>query len=250
MTEKKLNMFECEVELPSCGRFYGDLLPEGKVTLKPISVNEEKYLVGARNRLAAADKILERCIVSPCIPLSDMLMTDKFYLLLNLRSLTYGPKYAFTLTCKSCQEEFKHSIELPTGLVVRRATPASVEPFDVKMPNTDDVLQLRFLRGSDETEIEMYAKQLPATKEDEGDVTYAYRLSRHVVSINGQSLDALQRLSYVEKLFGRDSLAIRSALDERQTGADLNLQAACTSCRKANSYALPFTAEFFPSRLA
>lgn len=134
MDDSKLCRFSREVTVPSKGKFYGDALPDGKVVIKPISVMEEKYLVSARNRLATADKILERCITSKCIPLSQMLMTDKFYLLLNLRAITYGTAYSFSLVCKSCEAEFKHSIELPDGLVVRSATDASTEPFEVKLP--------------------------------------------------------------------------------------------------------------------
>jgi hypothetical protein len=252
MSESKVSQYEKEVDLPSRGLFYAGKMPGGRVTIKPISVMEEKYLVAARNRLAAADKILERCIIGACVTLPQMLMTDKFYLLLNLRAITYGPTYGFKLECKSCGAEFKHSIELPQGLVVRSATDQAVEPFDVKLPFSGDTVSLRFLRGYDETEIEAYGRQLPATKEDEGDVTYAYRLSRHIVKINGEELDPVQRLSYIESAHGGDSLAIRSALDDRQTGADLELTATCTvaSCRKTNTYQLPFTAEFFPSRLA
>ena len=179
----KTNPFEKEVTLPSRGKFYGGKLPGGSVTLRPIKVAEEKLLAGSGNKMALADKVLQRCILSPCIPLRDMILTDKFYLLLVLRNISYGPEYQFQVKCSTCSTQFKRSITLPEGLGLKMAVDTDMEPFDVTLPQSAKVVSLRFMRGSDEEETEAFIKGLPAAKSDEGDPAYEFKLSRYIVRI-------------------------------------------------------------------
>ena len=107
--KSEINPYQIDVILPSRGRFYGDRLPDGKVTIRPMTVKEEKLLAGGGNKLSLADKVLERCMISNTMPLKDMILTDKFFLLLNLRAISYGPEYTFELRC-GCEFKFKKTI--------------------------------------------------------------------------------------------------------------------------------------------
>jgi len=244
---EKTSPYSKEVVLPSKGMFYGDKLPGGKITIRPIKVSEEKLIAGGGNRLQLADKVLQKCIESQCLPVNELLLTDKFYLLLCLRSISYGPEYSFKIKCASCDMEFVHSITLPEGLCLKSATKNDVEPFDVKLPVCGKTVSLRFLRGTDEEEIENYVKQLPSQKSDDGDSSYAFRLSRFISKIDGQDTGVLEKLSFCEELIGMDSLAIRKGVAQHETGPVMTIKAKCPSCRAEIQTDLPFTNEFFPS---
>lgn len=242
--------YAIEVTLPSKGKFYDGKIPEGKVRLRPITVEEEKLFLATGRRSDIADRVLARCIESPLIILSDMLMTDKFYLLLTLRALSYGQDYAFKLVCPSCSTEFNHTLRLPEGLKLKVADDTDIEPFEVKLPLSGKTLQLRHLRGYDETEIDNYLKQLPNVNTADGDPAYAFRLSRFIVSIDNDVLDTLQKLQFCETMLGRDSLAMRNAIQTHETGPDLTLEVNCPSCRRSIRSSLPMTNEFFPASVS
>lgn len=242
--------YAIDVDLPSRGRFYGDAMPGGKVRIRPISVKEEKIFTSSRNQMDVADDVLRKCIVGKCIPLRDMLMTDKFYLLLNLRAISYGSDYSFRLKCSSCANEFVHKVVLPTGLRLKVATEADVEPFELKLPVSGKSLGLRFLRGSDEKEIINYVRQLPATDADDGDPGYVYRLSRFIATIDGEDVPSIEKMKFVEEMIGKDSFALRQAMVEHECGAELSLTVTCSVCRQQMATSLPLTDEFFPSSVS
>jgi len=241
---------QVDVELPSLGKFYDGRLPEGKVTIRPIKVSEEKLLAGGGSRMKLVDKVLERCMLTKTLPLRDMLISDKFWLMLNLRSISYGGDYMFMLKCNNCSMEFRHSITLPTGLQLKRATDSDKEPFDVKLPIANKTVSLRFLRGVDEEEIERYLKQLPRNATDEGDPAYVYRLSRFIVKVDGKELDPLEKMNFCDGLIGQDSLAIRRAIAENETGPILTIRTQCPGCKADVETSLPLTNEFFPASVA
>jgi len=243
--------YDKEVVLPSKGMFYDGVLSDGRVTLRPVSVQEEKLLAGnAGNRLELADKVLQKCIVSKCLPLSDLLMTDKFYLLLVLRSISYGTEYGFTLACGSCKFEFQHSVKLPEGLQLKVATEGDVEPFEVTLPACKKKVSLRFLRGYDEEEIENFVKTLPDAGKDDGDPGYPFRLSRFIDKIEGEDVDPIEKLQFCEKLIGMDSMKIRHSIAERETGPILTVSAKCPNCQTPVRSILPLTNDFFPTPTA
>ena len=247
--EKEENSFATEVNLPSKGKFYENGTPS-RVTLRPITVKEEKLLMGKGNRMALADKILAKCITSECIPLKNLLMTDKFFLLLNLRAVSYGPEYSFSMKCSDCDFEFRHTIALPEGLQLKVASKDDTEPFDVKLPVCGKTASLRFLRGYDEEEIENYIRTLPDAGAEEGDPGYVFRMGRFIAKIDDKEIDVLEKLSFCENLTGRDSLAIRQAIAKHETGAILSIKTKCPSCQAEIRSTLPLTSEFFPSGVA
>ncbi len=246
--EKTGSPWEKELTLPSKGQFYNGKLPGGKVTLRPISVQEEKLLAGnAGNRLELCDKVLQKCVVSECLPLTDLLMTDKFYMLLVLRSISYGAEYGFTLSCSNCKFEFQHSVSLPEGLQLKVATKDDKEPFEVELPACKKKVTLRFLRGFDETEVENFVKQMDNAGKEEGDPGYAFRLSRFIDKIDGKEVDAIEKLKFCENMIGMDSLKIRHTIAEKETGPILTVSAKCPNCQSPIRTILPLTTDFFPT---
>jgi len=242
--EPQFSPFSIEVTLPSRGRFYGADLPGGKVRVRPMTVAEESLFGGKGNASQVAEKILSRCIESKCIPLKKLLITDKYYLLLTLRSLTYGTDYAHTIKCQ-CGKEYVHSLKVPDDLRQKMSTPDDVEPFDVELPMCKKTVSLRFLRTEDEEQTEVYLAQLGSVNPDDGDPGYAYRLALHITAVDKKEMALLDRLHLCESMHGRDSQALRRAISEKEPGIDLTINATCPVCRSLTEALLPLTREFF-----
>ncbi len=241
---ENLHPFEEKVIVPSKGMFYGGKLPGGVVRIRPISVKEEKLLVNAQDKLSAIDLVLDRCLLTRTLPLNEYLVTDKFFLFLNVRTISYGPDYQFMVKCSGCGNSFRHQVILPQGLRLKVPTDDSVEPFDVFLPMCKKTVSIRFLRGKDETEIRAFAKQ---TKRPDGDPTYSYSLAKSIVSVDKKEMNPVELLEFVENLYGRDSLAIRNALEKNQSGIDLEIDAECPTCLERFKTPIEFSTEFFRS---
>jgi len=241
---KARSPYSVEVTLPSKGKFYGNALPAGKIWIRPITVSEEKLFASNSNAAEVADRVLARCIESECVPLKDMLLTDKYYLLLTLRSLSYGSEYPHKIKC-SCGKEYVHKMTVPDGLMLKMATEDDVEPFEVDLLMAKKKVALRFLRGKDEDLVDQFVAQLQSANVNDGDPSYAYRMSLHVVTIDGEVPSSVERLRFIETLHGRDSQTIRRAIVTRETGVDLTLKATCPFCQAEFETLLTLTREFF-----
>ena len=245
-TEAEFNPYEREIVLPSLGKFYGDKLPGGKVKIRGITVAEEKFFASTKqNMLNNINKVLERCLITKALPLDDYLVTDKMFLFLNMRALSYGNDYSFDSVCgnPNCQGKFKKTVTIPEGLKIRTAKEDSVEPFYVKLPRVGATVGLRFLRGSDEKTVAKYVKQTNSMVE--GNAGYSYRMALSLVTIDGQEKEILEKLVFCEKLMGKDSFVFRDAIEKNQTGADLTIESTCPECGEETNSTIQFTSDFF-----
>lgn len=239
----KLQLFEQNIELPSRGKFYKGKLPDGQVKIKPITVAEEKYFTATKDKASIINTVLDRCILSKELKVGEYLLTDQFFILLNIRSLSYGPEYSFEMICRACETKYMHLVLLPKGLILKIASDDDTEPFPIDLPNCGSKLMCRFLRGDDETDIRNFVKQ--ATVSDGGDPAYVYRLSKQIVSIDGKELDVIEKLMFCENMIGADSVALRDGIAKQESGVDLEIVAVCPRCKEETKIVMPFTADFF-----
>lgn len=242
-----------QIQLPSRGRFYEPgQLPEGIVRLRPITVKQEKLLAGARDPMAAADKVLAQCLVDCPIAPKDMLNTDRFYLILQLRAMSYGTDYEFKLSCPACSNSYTHKISLPADLKERVADESDTEPFEITLPRCGKKVALRFMRGTDLESVIKYVNQLrPDQRNPEnGDPAYEYKLAIQIAAIDGVKMGMIDKLQFVGTLLGADSFAIRNAIAERETGAFMNIAVSCPACGNRSETLLPLTNDFFRSSIS
>lgn len=238
------------VQLPSRGIFYGDSVSEGYVNLSPMTTNEEAMVQNpTADRLALLDSLLKSCLHLEKMDFKDLLVTDRLYLFLKLREITYGPEYEARFRCRRCSSVVVVPLMVPDGLNQRILTPEDKEPFELALPVRKKVLGLRLLRVRDEDEVQRYTKQRTARGVPEsGDPSYVYRLSRHIVTIDGETVTPLAALNFCNNppLVGRDSLALRAAIEDHDCGVDMMIDVTCNRCGEVFTDMLPFTAiEFF-----
>ena len=94
---------ETLVSVPSRCKFYTDLELDSKVKIRPMNFGDEKALAAASENpgVDMGDLLLSRCLLN--IDLQDLISMDKFWLLLQLRVISYGKDYAVNHTCPHCQ---------------------------------------------------------------------------------------------------------------------------------------------------
>lgn len=232
---------------PSQGHLYDGRFPGGEVVLSPMTTSEEKILQqSGKDRMEIIDTLVQRCLVKCPVPYEELLIPDMFYLLLVIRNITYGSFYKFRLECPRCSLEYQHSLTIPDGLKLRCLTDEDEgEPWEVVLPMSEDRISFRLLRLKDETDIRRWTRQAYQRSVQVGDPGYTYRLAKHVVAINGNEMDAVKRLDYVESMIGGDSNALRQAIDKHDFGVRLTLDSECPGCAHASQMRLPFDRKFF-----
>jgi len=237
--------FDCE--LPSRGLLYGDRLPDGKLTISPMTTDDEKLLAGGvGDRTTLIDRILEKKIISKQVPYDELLCGDKVYLLIYLRAITYGADYSFRVKCRGCGNYIVVSIKIPEGLKVRQLDENDVEPFVVDLPVSKKTVGLRLMRVSDEKAVQKHLKMNSAKySKIQGDPVYTLRMSKHLVSVDGEDVSPAEALSFCEELYGMDSLTITNTIDSHDCGVDLEIETECNICGFSSLDRMPFTNEFF-----
>ena len=243
------NQFVQRVQVPSRGLLYGDKMPDGWVSLSPMTTRHEKRLLTVgRKRERVLDDILRDCLVDLAVPYEELLVGDKYFLLFALRNITYGPEYGFEIKCPECGAISRKEVEIPQGLKVKELTEDDLEPFYVDLPLSKKRVGLRHFRVKDEQAVNRFThRELIRQGGGQSDVSgevYIFRLALRIVSIDGEEVQGLP-LAFVEGLYGRDSLAIRQAVDAHECGLDLTLDLDCPRCGAMIRDTLPVSAEFF-----
>lgn len=240
--------------LPSGGILYGEDSPwhSGEVVYRMMSVADERYMAGARKDSdSLVSEILQRCLVSPAASkadVRDLLVADRAFLLVRLRQLSYGDAYGFSAGCPACQAIDRYEVNL-ANLDVEELAEGFIEPIKVELPLAKRWVELALPRGRDEEEV---ARQTKAFRKrfgkDGGDPSYTIRMASYIRTIDGQPADFIERKSLVEGLYGRDSLAIRQAVEDVKLGLQTEVQLECPSCGHEFKIGMPMTDEFFRPR--
>lgn len=236
-----------EVQLPSKGRFYNgeDGPTNGIVAIRPMTGEEEQILATPRfvRKGQAINMIFEKCLRDN-IRAENLLTTDRTYLLIYLRGISYGTNYDVEIKCPECEKKFSTSVDLSSlfvepcpddyGPALQDVLPASKLPF-----------AYRHSTGRDEQEItEHRDRRIKAFGDTSADDTLHYRtalLLDHIDGISGKT--ELQLL--LKNLPIADVNYIRGLINEPPFGVDTNVEIVCPSCLQEFDIDLPLESNFF-----
>ena len=87
-----------KIILPGSKLYNEDSPLREEIEIKNLTVAEEKLFL-TNSGAIAFDKMLNKCIKEP-VSLTDMFVSDKAYVLFQIRSLTYGDTFNVTLKCE------------------------------------------------------------------------------------------------------------------------------------------------------
>jgi hypothetical protein len=170
-----------------------------------------------------------------------VLQGDRFFALLNIRSLTYGPIYGFSVSCRNCRARIEWEVDL-TKLPVRPLSPESRAAFmagnrfETTLPDAGKRVWFKLLTGDDE-------RKLPALQRAATDRLLSSVLAYRVLGIDG--VDPKDKRAFLEDLTLRDADFLVDEFDRVDCGVDTTIEVECTECREVQDVDLPFDSAFF-----
>lgn len=243
------------VEIPSRGYLYKgtttdpEILEKGGIRVRPMTVHEEKIL--STPRLVKSGQALDmvfRNVIKSQIDPSNLLSSDRVFVMLWLRNISYGNVYKFSIQCQNqnCQKKFETEIDLNKHPIKELTDPNISEPFEITLPVSKFKLIFRLPRGIDE--IEIIKMQNQPKKIDDTDDSIVKRLSSVVLKIikpDGIELPINQKDLFIESMVARDASTFRNKLEELDCGIEDIKDIVCPFCEQQFNATIPITENFF-----
>ena len=211
------------VELPSKGLLYPESSPlkKGTIEMKYMTAKEEDILTN-NNYIqdgTALDRTIKSLIVDKAVNYDELLVGDKNALMVAARILAYGKDYPIFWDGKP------YTVDLSKleNLSIDEELFKNGNNVEYKLPNTDNVVTIKLLSHSDQTEID---KEVEGKKKIEPDSDYSNstRLKHIITSINGET-DAATIRDFVDNgLTARDGRWLRAKYAEIQPDIKLSHQ--------------------------
>lgn len=234
------------VTLPSRGKFYGEKLPDGKVEITPWTVEQEEVIdqLGAIEPNEMLKRLLTVNVKYPAgFGYGDLLATDQYFILVQLRCVSIVPYLTLTHACADCGNKHEVQIDLRT-LPVKEADEedTTVEPFLVFLPKKKLEVGMRFIRVEDElASVDYVRKTITGGKETARKFLYA----RQIATVAGQSLKFDEKMDFIQGLAVLDLEVMRRNVSERATGLTGSYSVKCSDCGKGDLWRPPLHPGFF-----
>jgi len=224
--------------------------------IRGMKVREERIL--ADRKLARSggqvDKLLAACWEETLDPgpydfgeqeidWGKVLQGDRFYALLQVRALTYGPEYFFSVGCQNdaCRARIEWELDLG-DLPVRplsdesRAAFLDGNRFETTLPEAGKKVWFSLATG----ELE---RRLPRVRKSAGDRVLSAMLALRIQEIEG--VEPRDRRRFIEDLSLADADFLMDELDRVDCGVETAIEIECPECFSIQEVELPFEQTFF-----
>lgn len=224
--------------------------------IRGMKVREERFL--ADRKLARSggqmDQILAACweeTVDPGpynfgdgpVDWSQVLQGDRFYVLLQIRILSYGPEYAFSVGCenRSCRSRIEWELDL-NDLPIRSLSEESLSAFQAGnrfhalLPDSEAEVTFRLLTGADE-------KRMAALRKNASERPITTLLGFRLQSIEG--VEPRDKARFIEDLSMADVRFLLEEFDRVDCGVETEIEVECAECFGVTRVELPFEQGFF-----
>lgn len=240
------------VELPSQGKFYAKDSPlygVDKVEVKYMTAKEEDILVspGLQKAGIALDRMIESLLIDKRIRAKDLLVGDKNAILINARKNAFGNNYEFNFYCEKCGTVNNHVKDLNDISIKEIETNDSCLITEagtilLTLPKSKTTLELKFLRGEDETAIEQVIEK--RTKNNLPAESLLTRYRYMILAVNGKS-DTDDIVSFINSMPIMDSAYLKKKYSELNPDVKFTYVADCKKCGHTNEGGVPISANFF-----
>lgn len=243
-----------EITLPSLGKFYDgtDGPQDGVIGIRAMTGEEEQILATPSlvKKGQAINMIFDRCIRGGYR--SDrFLASDRIFLLIFLRGISYTKDYDVEIKCPVCNTKFTTAIDLDTGLDIKLC-PESFGPTNLSgtLPTSGYRFTYRLPRGSDEMVVQNYREKKLKGFETAGqaDDSVLHRTALLLNDIEGLT-DKEELKVLIRKLPISDSTHLRNVVNDQSFGVDTKIGISCPACLEEFDTELPLEANFFFPRL-
>jgi len=220
-----------DVDIPSLGVVYGNSRDTKKVSVTPMTFDDEKAILSSQKdpSIDPANLLLSRCVNG--VKVDDLLIMDKLYLIMKIRELSFGNEYKSRAICKKCKAENNLSIELDKLLCNFVDEHEFMDPTEVELPQIGKTAKVRVPRVCDE----QYLMDPERTVNE---------LWRFVDEIGGsQNKKIIAKV--IEKLPIIDVHKIINVLTMQEYGIQTEVKFVCSHCQSHETIILPISANFF-----
>jgi hypothetical protein len=248
-----------EFELP-IGYLDEDGCIHRTAVLRKMTGRDEAIMADRRNRNSAARMMTE--LLASCLArlgsieqpgvrvVQSLYSSDRYFLLLRLREITFGSDLSATYACPTCKESVT-LVEDLSQLEVMRLEPGQL-PDDIVVDLDDGYLDrdgslhtkliLRHPTGVDEEKISAAARENPSHGKNA-------LMARCVVALGNIPRPRLEALgtSLFNDLTLGDRARIDEALNQRGPGIDMRHEVACPSCGREYEVTLDLSNFLRPS---
>ena len=236
------------IQLPSLGKFYdgSDGPRDGILNVRPMTGEEEQILATPRfvRKGQAINMIFSRCIQDKEYKPDLLLTTDRTYLLIFLRGISYSPEYDVEIKCAECDKKFSTVIDL-NSLFVEQCPSDFGPTLEDVLPNSGFRFSYRLSRGKDENEIQDYRdRRIKMFGDAAADDTLTYRTAQLVTEME-EVTDKREIQTLIQSLPISDVSYIRNLVNEPPFGVETGVEIVCPSCLHEFEIELPLEANFF-----
>lgn len=247
-----------EVTLPSNGLFDSEL---SKVLVRAMTGREEMHLMSS-NLTNAIDKIVEACTTTSdgkSIDAKKLCAPDKLYLVLMIRSVTYGDALKINYECPHCGSKQVGTIAL-SELPVKYLSNDLLEELSFTLPDSKVRVKLKLLAESEIISIESEAKKISSKiGANPKEYQFILRLIRYIdelayddeehgeVVLTGEPKNRAGLQSVLENITGKDITVLSNHIDKSNDfGVSLTKDDKCSNCNTPVVLAVSLTnTEFF-----
>lgn len=238
-----MSNLECSTSLPSGGLFYPEF--DGNIVFRSLDTGDEQKIFGSSSN-TTIDRVLNDVIIEPKgFNINSLIPGDKAYLMNKVRIHTYGSMYRQPYFCPLCSTEGE--VEYDLDSIEVHTLPSTLKvPLKVKLPVSNDILELRVLNCDQINKLEDRAvKTSKNTGTDAKEVLFFLKLAKRIGSVNGDELDSFTSESYIRNMHPRDRAYIDSAYRSLKVGYSNIVEVKCPKCGKNITIPVEMTSEFF-----
>lgn len=215
-----------EVNLPSRGTdIYG--LDHPILHIRPMTFADEKAIISAKGT-KVVNTLLSRCIEEDINP-RNLLLSDKLFIMLNLRSISVGNTYDFEIKCNNCEAKAVTEVDIINSFPVNVAAEPTTSKKTITPPDLGKEVVVR-----------------RATSGDLEDISDRIldEIWRFVISIDGHT-NAKVRAQVLNNMSRRDIHTILNEITLPKLGIDQKFIYKCSKCQHEEVRELQLTQDFF-----
>ncbi len=167
----------------------------------------------------------------------NVLIGDRYAVLLAIRAETFGQDYNFSIQCKHCDEKIQWNLRLDE-LPVQELSPEDAAAFSKNEPMIAvvDGKTIKFKLGTGKDE-------KAAAQHKKIDNAIVTMLARKIVEIEGVQSGLVR--AYLEELDLAPLLRIQKELQRRDCGTETTISIACPECEGEFEVELPLGRSFW-----
>lgn len=177
---------------------------------------------------------------------SKAMQGDAFWVFLQIRRITYGDEYSFSITCKQCRTKVDEDILISEKLQMEPMSEEGLEAFKTNQPleiRMDDGRMVRFKILSAEDD-----KRIKRIESGRGLETRHAILAARLVEVEGIDPHGVNNIRFVEDLDAGTADDLLGQMEQYDGGVDTDLTITCPECYADNEVMLPLEMSFFRKR--